>query len=179
MGGIPTDFIIDREGILRHIIVGYAPRRLAAEVRQLLPAPCAKEHAIGDRTPSVLHASAVGPKPYSYRVRGMECPLCGPSLRSELLKLPGVKAAMVSYAHGTACIQAKSPPFRPGTVLRINFHRGAIRHNFVLEPVAGQPAHDAKAGARSAESRPRPRSAGPPISNMTKGDSAGGNSCCQ
>ena len=34
--GFPTEFVIDRHGVLRHIIVGYSPRQLAADVQQLL-----------------------------------------------------------------------------------------------------------------------------------------------
>ncbi len=34
--GFPTEFIIDRHGVLRHIIVGYSPRQLAADVKRLL-----------------------------------------------------------------------------------------------------------------------------------------------
>ena len=34
--GFPTEFVIDRHGVLRHIIVGYSPRQLAADVQNLL-----------------------------------------------------------------------------------------------------------------------------------------------
>ncbi len=34
--GFPTQFVIDQHGVLRHIIVGYAPQVLAADVRKLL-----------------------------------------------------------------------------------------------------------------------------------------------
>ncbi|MGC9260177.1 MAG: TlpA disulfide reductase family protein [Phycisphaerae bacterium] len=34
--GFPTEFVIDRRGILRHIIVGYDPHQLAADVQKLL-----------------------------------------------------------------------------------------------------------------------------------------------
>ncbi len=34
--GFPTEFVIDRHGVLRHIIVGYSPRLLAADVQKLL-----------------------------------------------------------------------------------------------------------------------------------------------
>ncbi len=34
--GFPTEFVIDRHGVLRHIIVGYSPRVLAADVQKLL-----------------------------------------------------------------------------------------------------------------------------------------------
>ena len=34
--GLPTELVIDRRGILRHILVGYAPGQLAADVRKLL-----------------------------------------------------------------------------------------------------------------------------------------------
>lgn len=36
ISGLPTDFIIDRRGILRHVVVGYAPDQIAADVRKLL-----------------------------------------------------------------------------------------------------------------------------------------------
>ncbi len=36
ISGLPTEFVIDRRGILRHIIVGYDPHQLAADVRKLL-----------------------------------------------------------------------------------------------------------------------------------------------
>ncbi|MCL5945595.1 MAG: TlpA family protein disulfide reductase [Planctomycetes bacterium] len=36
ISGLPTEFIIDRGGILRYIVVGYAPNRIAADVRKLL-----------------------------------------------------------------------------------------------------------------------------------------------
>ena len=36
ISGLPTELVIDRRGILRHILVGYAPGQLAADVRKLL-----------------------------------------------------------------------------------------------------------------------------------------------
>ena len=36
INGFPTEFVIDRQGVLRHIIVGYSPRQLAADVKRLL-----------------------------------------------------------------------------------------------------------------------------------------------
>ncbi len=36
VSGLPTDFIIDRRGVLRHVVVGYAPDQIAADVRKLL-----------------------------------------------------------------------------------------------------------------------------------------------
>lgn len=36
ISGFPTEFIIDRHGVLRHILVGYSPHQLAADVRKLL-----------------------------------------------------------------------------------------------------------------------------------------------
>lgn len=36
ISGFPTEFVIDRHGVLRYIIVGYSPRRLAADVQKLL-----------------------------------------------------------------------------------------------------------------------------------------------
>ena len=36
ISGFPTEFVNDRHGVLRHIIVGYSPRLLAADVQRLL-----------------------------------------------------------------------------------------------------------------------------------------------
>lgn len=41
--GFPTEFIIDRQGILRHVLIGYSPRTLAKDVQKLL-AKHAKAH---------------------------------------------------------------------------------------------------------------------------------------
>ncbi|NNM87807.1 MAG: TlpA family protein disulfide reductase [Phycisphaerae bacterium] len=35
--GLPSELVIDRHGVLKHTLVGYAPRQLAADVRKLLP----------------------------------------------------------------------------------------------------------------------------------------------
>ncbi len=35
--GLPTELVIDRQGVLQHTLVGYAPQQLAADVRKLLP----------------------------------------------------------------------------------------------------------------------------------------------
>ncbi len=39
ISGFPTEFIIDQKGVLRHIIVGYSPRELVADVKALLKTP--------------------------------------------------------------------------------------------------------------------------------------------
>ncbi len=36
ISGLPTDLIIGRRGILRHVVVGYAPDQIATDVRKLL-----------------------------------------------------------------------------------------------------------------------------------------------
>jgi thiol-disulfide isomerase/thioredoxin len=162
--GIPTELVIDRKGILRHIIVGYAPHRLAADVRQVLEDSTHNEDRVTVNRKSVsIRKQAITRATYYYHVSGMECPLCGPSLRQKLLQLPGVKKAIVSYTHGTACVQAKTPPFHPGAVLTIAFHRGAIHHTFILKPIAGPSAPDRKSASRISDGSP----------------STGKNACCQ
>ena len=162
--GFPTEFVIDRHGILRHIIAGYAPARLFADVRQALEdSTYKKDRVMANRKSVSIRKQAITPATYYYHVSGMECPLCGPSLRKKLLQLPGVKKAMVSYTHGTACVQAKTPPFHPGAVLTIAFHRGAIHHTFILKPTAGPSAPGRK----------------PTSGTSDGGSSTGKNACCQ
>jgi thiol-disulfide isomerase/thioredoxin/copper chaperone CopZ len=162
--GFPTEFVIDRHGIVRHIIAGYAPARLLADVREVLGDSAYNEDRVMANRKSVsIRKQAITRATYSYHVSGMECPLCGPSLRKKLLQLPGVEKAMASYTHGTARVQAKAPPFHPGAVLTITFHRGAIHHTFILKPIAGPSVPGTKAASGSSDGGP------------TKGK----NACCQ
>ncbi len=143
--GFPTEFVIGRQGIVRHIVAGYAPARLLADVRKVLGDSADNEDRVMANRKSVsIRKQAITRATYSYRVSGMGCPLCGPSLRKRLLQLPGVEKAMVSYAHGIACVQAKAPPFHAGVALTIVFHRGAIHHTFILKPVTGPSVPGAK-----------------------------------
>lgn len=162
--GFPTEFVIDRHGIVRHIIAGYAPARLLADARQVLGDSAYNEDRVMANRKSVsIRKQANTRATYSYHVSGMECPLCGPSLRKKLLQLPGVKNAVVSYTHGTACVQAKTPPFLPGATLTITFHRGAIHHTFILKPTTGPSVPGKK-----------------PASGISGGGSiTGKNACCQ